>query len=95
MTVRFFHRFRIAPGVTLNLSKKNVSVSVGPRGARYTTGTAGDRATLGLTGTGLFVTEKIKRTPSPPQVVTQPVSNIPWTAIILIGVVLVVLLVIL
>lgn len=56
MPFRFFRRFRIAPGLTLNLSKRGASVSVGPRGARVTMGASGTRVTAGLTGTGLHYT---------------------------------------
>ena len=56
MSFRFFRRIRIAPGITLNLSKTGVSMSVGPTGAKFTVGTRGTRATIGLPGTGLFYT---------------------------------------
>jgi tetratricopeptide (TPR) repeat protein len=56
MSFRFFHRIRIAPGISLNLSKGGLSVSAGPPGAKFTVGTKGTRATLGLPGTGLFYT---------------------------------------
>lgn len=56
MAFRFWRRIRIAPGVTLNLSKSTASLSVGPQGAKYTISPHGNRATVGLTGTGLFYT---------------------------------------
>jgi tetratricopeptide (TPR) repeat protein len=56
MPFRFFRRLRIAPGLTLNVSKRGASVSAGRRGARVTAGTSGTRATAGLTGTGLHYT---------------------------------------
>ncbi len=56
MPFRFFQRIRIAPGLTLNLSKRGVSVSAGPRGLQFTAGTSGTRATVGLPGSGLFYT---------------------------------------
>jgi tetratricopeptide (TPR) repeat protein len=56
MPFRFFQRFRIAPGLRLNVSKGGLSVSAGPRGARFTLGTSGTRATAGLPGTGLHYT---------------------------------------
>jgi len=56
MSFRFFRRIRIAPGISLNLSKGGLSVSAGPPGAKFTVGTKGTRATLGLPGTGLFYT---------------------------------------
>ena len=59
MSFRFWRRVRIAPGVTLNLSKRGASVSVGPRGAKLTAGTSGARATAGIPGSGLFYTKKL------------------------------------
>jgi len=56
MPFRFWRRVRLAPGVTLNLSKSTASLSFGPRGAKYTLSPRGNRATAGLPGTGLFYT---------------------------------------
>ena len=56
MPFRFWRRIRLAPGVTLNLSKSTASLSLGPRGAKYTISPRGNRATAGLPGTGLFYT---------------------------------------
>jgi Protein of unknown function (DUF4236) len=56
MGVRFFRRMRIAPGLTLNLSKSGPSLSMGVRGAHVTVGRRGVRRTVGLPGTGLFYT---------------------------------------
>lgn len=56
MAFRFWRRIRLAPGVTLNLSKSTASLSLGPRGAKYTISPRGNRATAGLPGTGLFYT---------------------------------------
>jgi len=56
VSFRFWRRIRLAPGVTLNLSKSTASLSLGPRGAKYTISPRGNRATAGLTGTGLFYT---------------------------------------
>ena len=56
MAFRFWRRVRLAPGVTLNLSKSNASLSFGPRGAKYTVSPRGNRATAGIPGTGLFYT---------------------------------------
>jgi Protein of unknown function (DUF4236) len=54
---RFYRRFKILPGVTLNLSKKGASVSVGIRGAHLTAGRSGIRETIGLPGTGVSYTK--------------------------------------
>ena len=56
MSFRFWRRIRLAPGITLNLSKSTASLSFGPPGAKYTISPRGNRATAGLTGTGLFYT---------------------------------------
>jgi len=56
LSFRFWQRVRLAPGVTLNLSKTMASLSLGPRGAKYTISPNGNRMTAGLTGTGLFYT---------------------------------------
>ncbi|HDG98128.1 MAG TPA: DUF4236 domain-containing protein, partial [Desulfobacterales bacterium] len=55
MGFRFWRRIKIAPGVTLNLSRSGGSLSFGPRGARFTVG-RGKRAMMGIPGTGLFYT---------------------------------------
>lgn len=57
MAFRFWRRIKIAPGVTLNLSKSGGSLSFGPRGAKFTAGSRGRRATVGIPGTGLFYTQ--------------------------------------
>lgn len=56
MGFRFWRRVKVAPGVTLNLSKSGGSLSVGPRGGKVTLGPRGGRATAGIPGTGLFYT---------------------------------------
>ena len=56
MSFRFWRRVRLAPGVTLNLSKSTASLSFGPRGAKYTVSPRGNRVTAGLPETGLFYT---------------------------------------
>lgn len=61
MAFRFWRRFKIAPGVTLNISKSSPSISFGPRGARLTLSPKGQRATLGIPGTGLFYTKKFSK----------------------------------
>ena len=56
MSARFFKRIRIIPGVTLNISKRGLSVSLGPRGAKITANKSGIRKTVGIPGTGLSST---------------------------------------
>lgn len=64
---------KIAPGLSVNLSKSGASLSFGPRGAKVTVGPRGVRKTVGLPGIGLHYTEhtgygkKRRRSrPSPP-----------------------------
>ena len=57
---------RIAPGLTINLSKSGPSLSVGGRGGHVTLGgSRGRRTTIGLPGTGLYWTTVHRQTPSP------------------------------
>jgi len=56
MGFRFWRRIRIAPGLTVNLSKRGASLSIGPPGLKFTVGGKRKRATVGLPGTGLFYT---------------------------------------
>ena len=56
MGYRFWKRVKIAPGLTLNLSKSGWSISVGPRGAKLTISPRGKRITVGIPGTGFFYT---------------------------------------
>src|SRR6476659_1954884 len=72
MALRFSKRIRIAPGLTLNLSKSGISASVGVTGAKITIGPRGVRRTVGIPGTGLYDTKVISapKQPEPPQ---QPV----------------------
>ena len=58
---RLWRRARLAPGVTINLSKSGPSVSVGPRGSKVTFGRRGVRQTVGIPGTGLFATRQVSR----------------------------------
>jgi Protein of unknown function (DUF4236) len=53
MGFRFQKRIKILPGITLNLSRKGVSTSVGVTGARVTLGHGQQRITTGLPGSGI------------------------------------------
>ena len=53
MAFRLFRRIKIAPGITINLSKSGLSASAGVRGARVTRGPRGVRRTVGIPGTGV------------------------------------------
>ena len=56
MPYRFFRRVRVAPGLTVNLSRSGASLSLGRRGAHYTIGHGRRRATVGIPGTGMYWT---------------------------------------
>ena len=58
MPIRFYRRVSIFPGLRLNLSKKNASLSIGGRGIHYTIGTSGERTTIGIPGSGLSWTQQ-------------------------------------
>ena len=66
MALQFRKRIKIAPGISLNLGKKGLSVSAGVRGARITFGK--DRATtsVGIPGTGIYDRSSKSRRPSVP-----------------------------
>jgi hypothetical protein len=53
---RLFRRIKIAPGVTINVSKSGLSTSFGPKGAKVTIGKRGIRKTIGIPGTGISYT---------------------------------------
>jgi hypothetical protein len=58
MSFRFYRRLRIAPGLSVNLSRSGPSLSVGVRGAHLTVGRKGVTRTVGLPGTGMFFTSR-------------------------------------
>ena len=53
MGFRFQKRIRIAPGLTINLSKSGLSTSLGPRGAKITLGRGQTCRTIGIPGSGI------------------------------------------
>src|SRR5438445_8092328 len=57
MGLRYRRRVKLFPGFSLNFGRSGLtSVSAGVRGAHYTVGRRGPRATVGLPGTGLSYT---------------------------------------
>ncbi len=75
MSFRFWQRIRLAPGVTLNLSKSTASLSFGPRGAKVTLSPRGNRVTVGLPGTGLFYTVHQPRSRKAAQAAKMPAGK--------------------
>ena len=63
--MRFQKRIKIIPGVTINLSRKGVSTSVGTTGARVTYGHGQKRTTIGVPGTGISHSQVERIAPSP------------------------------
>lgn len=57
MGFRFYRRIRVLPGVTLNLSRRGVSTSVGVCGAHVTVGHGRVRETVGIPGSGISYTD--------------------------------------
>ncbi len=60
MGFRFRKSFNLGGGVRVNLSKSGVGMSVGRKGARYTVGPSGWRATFSLPRTGLSYQTKTR-----------------------------------
>ena len=55
---RFRKRIKICKGLSLNINKDSVGLSVGTRGARYSINSKGRKtASVGIPGTGLYYTE--------------------------------------
>ncbi|KIN15233.1 MULTISPECIES: DUF4236 domain-containing protein [Halomonadaceae] len=61
MALRFNRRIRIAPGISLNLSKSGIGASIGPRGAKLNVSSRGVYGNVGLPGTGLAYREKLNK----------------------------------
>lgn len=61
MALRFRKRLRIAPGVTLNLSRSGISTTLGPRGASVNVGKRGTYLNAGLPGTGIRLRERLDK----------------------------------
>lgn len=57
-TVRVWRRFRLFPGVILNITKTGFSFSIGPKGAQFTLGTSGGRFTFSVPGSGVYYTHQ-------------------------------------
>lgn len=63
MGIRFRRRVRIAPGVSLNISKSGIGISAGPPGLRAGFGVRGSHYSAGAPGTGLHYRKQIGRDP--------------------------------
>ncbi|HDR1838537.1 TPA: DUF4236 domain-containing protein, partial [Pasteurella multocida] len=56
----FRKRVKIAPGITVNLSKSGVSATVGVKGASVNVGKNGTYLNVGIPGTGVYTRTKLK-----------------------------------
>ncbi len=74
MAWSFKKKIRIAPGVSLNLSKSGISTSIGPKGAKVTVGPKGTYLYTGIPGTGLYNRQKVG--PAPQSENTPSSSNL-------------------
>ena len=87
---KFQKRIRLLPGITLNLSRKGVSTSIGTRGARVTLGHGKRRTTLGIPGSGISHTEvvstKTARRPGRPASPAPQARGGRWLKLLLIAV---------
>ena len=59
MGLRVWRRVRIAPGLTVNVSRRGASLSAGGRGHWLTAGRRGLRGTVGIPGTGIWYTTRL------------------------------------
>lgn len=59
MSLRFRNRFKILPGIYLNLGKNGISTTIGPRGANINIGKNGVYLNTGIPGTGISNREKL------------------------------------
>ncbi|MBS9405555.1 DUF4236 domain-containing protein [Halomonas sp. TRM85114] len=59
MAFRFQRRIALAPGLRLNLSKRGLGLSVGPRGASSGVGSGGMLGSASIPGTGLAYRQKL------------------------------------
>ena len=82
--LRLYRRVKLAPGLTVNLSKSGPSLSVGPHGSKITVGRRGVRQTIGLPGTGVYMTRQLSSPARPratpvasPASMTPPPQSVP------------------
>lgn len=59
MSVNFRKRVKVVPGINLNFSKKGVSTSIGPQGAKININKHGAYASTSIPGTGIYSRQKI------------------------------------
>jgi hypothetical protein len=93
MGFRFHRSIKILPGIRINLGKRSASLSLGRRGAHVTMRPGHTaRATVGLSGSGLSVTEggNVVR-PHVPGVGAKPPQEVNWVGWLVAALVLAVI----
>lgn len=65
MAWSFRKKIKIAPGVSINLSKSGVSTSVGPKGAKVNVGPKGTSVYTSIPGTGIYYRGKVSEGTGP------------------------------
>jgi len=63
MSLRFRKSFKFAPGLRLNVGKKSMGMSLGPRGASVSVGSRGVYSNLGIPGTGISLRSRVGGAP--------------------------------
>ena len=81
MAFRFQKRIKLLPGVTVNLSRRGVSTSLGVTGARVTFGHGQRRTTVGLPGSGISHTS-IETSQQRAQAAPEPANLVPAGSLI-------------
>ena len=59
MATKYRKRIKIAPGVTINVSRSGVSTTIGPKGASVNIGKDGTYLNTGIPGTGIYDRQRI------------------------------------
>ena len=62
MGLKFHKKIKVLPGLDINLSKKGMGVSIGPKGSKLTINSKGDIYTnISIPGTGVSFREKVNK----------------------------------
>ena len=61
MGLRIFRRFKLFPGLRLNISKRGASITAGVPGAHLTVGRDGATVSAGVPGSGVSWRGRLKR----------------------------------
>ena len=60
MAWKFRKRIKIAPGLTINVSRSGVSTTIGSKGASVNIGKNGTYLNTGIPGTGIYESEVVR-----------------------------------